>query len=201
MVKAGPTEQGLEPLDEERGVYLIRVTQDLLTNLTHDTDLVLIQVAWAFRQHLTNPQGRQTPSRLPNIIANIREGEPGPAELEAQIYKEGATRTENAFLAALQEVPLTGSTKELTRRAEVILKYGGQHAVQAYNAVEDLLSEGSVDKARSLLYDYGGTQALTIYAITKTSDPAIAKLICDLSPSHISCVLSCISNREATVQT
>lgn len=187
-------EQGVASLDEERRAHLIRVTQDLLSNLTHDTDLVLIQVAWAFRQHLTKPQGRQTPSRLSNIIADIREGKPGPAKLEAQIYKEGATRTENAFLAALQEVPLTGSPNELAKRAEMILEYGGQHAIQAYNAVEDPLREGSIDKARSLLYDYGGTQALTIYAVTKTSDPAIAKLICGLSPSHISCVLSCISN-------
>ncbi|KAF5017844.1 hypothetical protein F66182_10200 [Fusarium sp. NRRL 66182] len=148
----------------------------------------------AFKKHLTKPQGRQTPSRLPNIIADIREGKPGPAELEEQIYKEGATRTENAFLAALREVSLTGSTQDDARRVEAMGTYGGKHAVQAYNAVEDPLCEGSIDKARSLLYDYGGIQALTIYAITKTADPAITKLICNLLPSHISCLLGCISN-------
>ncbi|EWZ77731.1 hypothetical protein FOWG_17893 [Fusarium oxysporum f. sp. lycopersici MN25] len=194
MVNAGPTEQGAKPLDEKRRSHLIKVTQDILTHLSDDTDLTLIQVAWTFRQHVTKPQGRQTPSRLPNIIADIREGKPGPANTEAHIYKEGASRTENAFLAALQEVPLTSSMKELTGRAEAISKHGGQHAVHAYNAVEDSLREGSLDKARSLLYDYGGIQALTIYAVTKSSHPAIAKLICDLSPGQISCVLSCISN-------
>ncbi|KAG6993391.1 hypothetical protein FocnCong_v017576 [Fusarium oxysporum f. sp. conglutinans] len=194
MLNAEPTEQGAEPLDEKRRVHLIKVTQDILAHLSDDTDLALIHVAWTLRQHVTKPQGRQTPSRLPNIIADIREGKPGPANTEAQIYKEGASRTENAFLAALQEVPLTSSMKELTGRAEAISKHGGQHAVHAYNAVEDSLREGSLDKARSLLYDYGGIQALTIYAVTKSSHPAIAKLICDLSPSQISCVLSCISN-------
>ncbi|EXA31410.1 hypothetical protein FOVG_17307 [Fusarium oxysporum f. sp. pisi HDV247] len=194
MLNAEPTEQGAEPLDEKRRVHLIKVTQDILAHLSDDTDLALIRVAWTLRQHVTKPQGRQTPSRLPNIIADIREGKPVLANTEAQIYKEGASRIENAFLAALQEVPLTSSMKELTGRAEAISKHGGQHAVHAYNAVEDSLREGSLDKARSLLYDYGGIQALTIYAVTKSSHPAIAKLICDLSPSQISCVLSCISN-------
>ncbi|GKU22513.1 unnamed protein product [Fusarium langsethiae] len=200
MANAGPTAQGAKPLDEKRRSHLIKVTQDILTHLSDDTDLTLIQVAWTFRKHVTKPQGRQTPSRLPNIIADIREGKSGPANTEARIYKEGASRAENAFLAALQEVPLTSSMKELTGRAEAISKHGGQHAVHAYNAVEDALREGSIDKARSLLYDYGGIQALTIYAVTKSSHPAIAKLIGDLSSGQISCVFSCISNSEATVQ-
>ena len=172
----------------------VEVTQTLLSSPLEDSFLPLIHAAWKFRQHLTETRLRQAPSGLAAILTDCRAGSRHSSTTEARFFEQGATCAVNAFNAALREAPFMDVSADESRRETAILKHGGLHAVQAYRAVGGLKGDGDIARARSTIHDYGGTQALTMYAVLKTSDRDASGLVDHLPADHVSCLLRCISN-------
>ncbi|KAH7123395.1 hypothetical protein B0J13DRAFT_455633 [Dactylonectria estremocensis] len=174
---------------KEHRARFTRLTQTLLSISSNDCDLALIQITWSFRKHLTKPR-RQIPSRLQSVLFNFRTGKSDDST-EARLYRQGASRAVNAFCAALQEVPVAQGS--MNDRETAVSKHGGHHAVQAFRAA-DIGKDGDIGKATSLISEYGGTQALTMYAIATASDDKFSTQVENLSDGSIYCLLDCISN-------
>ncbi|KAI5455717.1 hypothetical protein BGZ63DRAFT_318822, partial [Mariannaea sp. PMI_226] len=173
-------------------VHFIKLTKALLSLPLDNSYFTLIHVARRFQESLVQSR-RTTPSRLPTILTACRSGEVDESTPEAKFYKQGGSRAVDTFCAAVREVPLDGRSANEVDREACIRRHGGRHAVQAFHAIDTLYEDGDIDNAKALIQDYGGTQALAIYAAAKTSSPEIAGLIEDLSEDSISVLLDCIS--------
>ncbi|CAH0022802.1 unnamed protein product [Clonostachys rhizophaga] len=182
-------------VQDNHQIRFIKYTQGLLSLPLDGSHLTLIQVAWQFKESLTQPRPT-TPSRLPAILTNCRAGKLDDSTPEARFYEQGGSRAVDAFCAALREVPQIEVAAHKADRKAYIEQYGGRHAVQAFHAIESLHGSDDVDKAKALIRDYGGTQALAFYAAAKTSSPKSITLIKDFSEGDIDTLLDCISEVE-----